>query len=60
MRNYSMTLLLTVLSLGGLLAQQDAQYTQYMYNTMAVKPCLCGFERGFEHNGAAPFAVGRS
>lgn len=27
---------------GGLMAQQDAQYTQYMYNTMTVNPAYAG------------------
>ncbi|MBM1105826.1 type IX secretion system membrane protein PorP/SprF [Aurantibacter crassamenti] len=34
--------LFIVLSLWGLKAQQDAQYTQYMYNTMAVNPAYAG------------------
>lgn len=43
MKNYIYTsLLLTILSFGGLMAQQDAQYTQYMYNTMAVNPAYAG------------------
>ncbi|CAN0603149.1 unnamed protein product, partial [Ectocarpus sp. 12 AP-2014] len=43
MKNYIYTsLLLIVLSFGGLMAQQDAQYTQYMYNTMAVNPAYAG------------------
>ncbi|MFD0796119.1 type IX secretion system membrane protein PorP/SprF [Maribacter chungangensis] len=43
MKNYIYTtLLLTFLSFGGLMAQQDAQYTQYMYNTMAVNPAYAG------------------
>lgn len=29
-------------SLGGLMAQQDAQYTQYMYNTVSVNPAYAG------------------
>lgn len=42
MKNISITLLLMMVSLGGLLAQQDAQYTQYMYNTIAVNPAYAG------------------
>ncbi|MRI02595.1 type IX secretion system membrane protein PorP/SprF [Kriegella sp. EG-1] len=34
--------LFIVLSMWGLKAQQDAQYTQYMYNTMAVNPAYAG------------------
>ncbi len=30
------------MALQGLFAQQDAQYTQYMYNTMSVNPAYAG------------------
>ncbi|WP_373518217.1 type IX secretion system membrane protein PorP/SprF [Pricia sp.] len=36
------SLFLTVLFCGTALAQQDAQYTQYMYNTMSVNPAYAG------------------
>lgn len=36
------SLLLTVLSCSSLFAQQDAQYTQYMFNTMSVNPAYAG------------------
>ncbi|MBC8770610.1 type IX secretion system membrane protein PorP/SprF [Arenibacter sp. BSSL-BM3] len=43
---YRKSLLVTVLMLfslfAGLYAQQDAQYTQYMYNTMSVNPAYAG------------------
>lgn len=43
---YKKSLLVTVLLLfslfTGLYAQQDAQYTQYMYNTMSVNPAYAG------------------
>ncbi|MBU2906558.1 MULTISPECIES: type IX secretion system membrane protein PorP/SprF [Arenibacter] len=43
---YKKSLLATVLMLfslfAGLYAQQDAQYTQYMYNTMSVNPAYAG------------------
>ncbi|MEZ4970096.1 MAG: type IX secretion system membrane protein PorP/SprF [Flavobacteriaceae bacterium] len=43
---YKKSLLVTVLILfslfAGLYAQQDAQYTQYMYNTMSVNPAYAG------------------
>ncbi|WP_416174034.1 PorP/SprF family type IX secretion system membrane protein [Arenibacter palladensis] len=43
---YKKSLLVTVLMLfslfSGLYAQQDAQYTQYMYNTMSVNPAYAG------------------
>ncbi len=35
-------LLLLFLIVGGLYAQQDAQYTQYMFNTMSVNPAYAG------------------
>ena len=38
---YSIIILL-LLTCFGLQAQQDAQYTQYMYNTMAVNPAYAG------------------
>ena len=43
---YKKSLLVTVLMLfslfAGLYAQQDARYTQYMYNTMSVNPAYAG------------------
>ncbi|HLT51214.1 MAG TPA: type IX secretion system membrane protein PorP/SprF [Arenibacter sp.] len=36
------TVLMLVTIVGGLHAQQDAQYTQYMYNTMSVNPAYAG------------------
>ncbi|MCM4154358.1 type IX secretion system membrane protein PorP/SprF [Arenibacter sp. N53] len=36
------TVLLMLSMLAGLYAQQDAQYTQYMYNTMSVNPAYAG------------------
>ncbi|MEO9892786.1 type IX secretion system membrane protein PorP/SprF [Aurantibacter sp.] len=42
MKKIIITSLFIVLSLWGLTAQQDAQYTQYMYNTMAVNPAYSG------------------
>ena len=43
---YKKSLFVTVLMLfsmiAGLYAQQDAQYTQYMYNTMSVNPAYAG------------------
>ncbi len=44
--NYKKSLFVTVLTMFlfmvGLHAQQDAQYTQYMYNTMSVNPAYAG------------------
>lgn len=42
MKKQRIIVLLAVFSFGGLMAQQDAQYTQYMYNTMAVNPAYAG------------------
>ncbi len=42
MKNLTLTLLLVLVSLGSLFAQQDAQYTQYMYNTISVNPAYAG------------------
>lgn len=36
------TVLLLVLSIGTAIGQQDAQYTQYMYNTQVVNPAYAG------------------
>lgn len=36
------TLVCATASMSGLMAQQDAQYTQYMYNTMTVNPAYAG------------------
>ncbi len=35
-------LFLTLITIGELTAQQDAQYTQYMYNTVSVNPAYAG------------------
>ncbi|MBT8185429.1 MAG: type IX secretion system membrane protein PorP/SprF [Eudoraea sp.] len=41
-RKVLVPLLLILTTLGGLYAQQDAQYTQYMFNTMSVNPAYAG------------------
>lgn len=41
-KHYIVTLILIFTAMGGLLAQQDAQFTQYMYNTMSVNPAYAG------------------
>ncbi|MCW5518076.1 type IX secretion system membrane protein PorP/SprF [Muriicola sp. Z0-33] len=41
-RNLLFPLLLIFITIGGLFAQQDAQYTQYMFNTMSVNPAYAG------------------
>lgn len=42
MKKLVITVLLLGVSIWGLKAQQDAQYTQYMYNTIAVNPAYAG------------------
>jgi len=42
MKNILSALLLVVTAVGGIIAQQDAQYTQYMYNTLSVNPAYAG------------------
>lgn len=42
MKKISIAIVFIMASLGGLMAQQDAQYTQYMYNTLAVNPAYAG------------------
>lgn len=41
-KSYFATVLMLLSIVGGLYAQQDAQYTQYMYNTMSVNPAYAG------------------
>ena len=41
-KNYIVTLILIFTTVGGLMAQHDAHYTQYMYNTMSVNPAYAG------------------
>lgn len=42
MKTFITTIVLTVAAVSGLMAQQDAQYTQYMYNTVSVNPAYAG------------------
>ncbi|MBU3025183.1 PorP/SprF family type IX secretion system membrane protein [Zobellia galactanivorans] len=42
MKKFLLAVLITISSFGGLSAQQDAHYTQYMYNTMAINPAYAG------------------
>ncbi len=42
MKKLILTTVLLAASIWGLMAQQDAQYTQYMYNTIAVNPAYAG------------------
>jgi len=51
MKKIYIALLLALTSMGGLFAQQDAQYTQYMYNTMSVNPAYAGSRGVFSITG---------
>lgn len=51
MRNFIITAVLSIVSLVPVLAQQDAQYTQYMYNTLAVNPAYAGSRGVFSITG---------
>lgn len=51
MKRIYITLLLILTAIGGLIAQQDAQYTQYMYNTMSVNPAYAGSRGVFSITG---------
>lgn len=42
MKKIIISFVLTLASAAGLVAQQDAQYTQYMYNTVTVNPAYAG------------------
>ena len=42
MKKYLLAITFASISIWGLRAQQDAQFTQYMYNTMAVNPAYAG------------------
>lgn len=42
MKNIYITFSLVLVTCFGLQAQQDAQYTQYMYNTLAINPAYAG------------------
>lgn len=41
-KKYLASLALIIIGMGGLFAQQDAQYTQYQFNTMSVNPAYAG------------------
>lgn len=51
MRNFLTTSILLIASTISLVAQQDAQYTQYMYNTLAVNPAYAGSRGVFSITG---------
>lgn len=42
MKKILIAIVFVLVSLGSLTAQQDAQYTQYMYNTISVNPAYAG------------------
>jgi len=51
MKKVLLVIVLSVACLGGVVAQQDAQYTQYMYNTIAVNPAYAGSRGVLSING---------
>ena len=51
MRKLAITVCVILSSFVGLMAQQDAQYTQYMYNTIAVNPAYAGSRGVFSVQG---------
>ena len=51
MKKTILTITLLICVLWGIKAQQDAQYTQYMYNTIAVNPAYAGSRGVFSLTG---------
>lgn len=51
MKNFIIASFLLIISTIPVLAQQDAQYTQYMYNTLAVNPAYAGSRGVFSITG---------
>lgn len=51
MKNFLVTSILFFATTVSLIAQQDAQYTQYMYNTLAVNPAYAGSRGVFSITG---------
>ncbi|WP_430905875.1 PorP/SprF family type IX secretion system membrane protein [Maribacter sp. 2-571] len=51
MKKFFIALTLILAASNGLFAQQDAQYTQYMYNTIAVNPAYAGSRGVLSLNG---------
>jgi len=51
MKKLIITLVFFATSIWGMKAQQDAQYTQYMYNTLAVNPAYAGSRGVLSING---------
>ena len=50
MKKFIITVVFLTISVWGVEAQQDAQYTQYMYNTLAVNPAYAGSRGVFSIN----------
>ncbi|MDO6855389.1 type IX secretion system membrane protein PorP/SprF, partial [Cellulophaga lytica] len=42
MKKLLLSIVFVLLALQNISAQQDAQYTQYMYNTIAINPAYAG------------------
>lgn len=51
MKKRIIILVLTIASVSGLMAQQEPQYTQYMYNTLAINPGYAGSRGVFSSTG---------
>jgi len=51
MKKSLITVVLVIACFGGVMAQQDAQYTQYMYNTISVNPAYAGSRGVLSING---------
>ena len=51
MKKSLITVVLVIACFGGVTAQQDAQYTQYMYNTITVNPAYAGSRGVLSING---------
>ena len=51
MNKISLIIVITLLSIAGVFAQQDAQYTQYMYNTIVANPAYAGSRGVMSING---------
>lgn len=51
MKKFIISTVFIFTSIWGIMAQQDAQYTQYMYNTMAVNPAYAGSRGVLSLNG---------
>lgn len=51
MKHNYIVILFLILTVNTVASQQDAQYTQYMYNTMSINPAYAGSRNGISING---------